>query len=99
MRHLLCIIGGDRGDAIRVATQRQFSKLFLKKVVSFFFPPIAPYDDDDDDNDDDDDADDDDVDDDDDDGGGGDDRLAFHCLKHVTSPFSNTSPDPGSVGR
>ena len=91
MRHLLCIIGGDRGDAIRVATQRQFSKLFLKKVVSFFFPPIAPYDDDDD-------ADDDDVDDD-DDGGGGDDRLAFHCLKHVTSPFSNTSPDPGSVGR
>ena len=92
MRHLLCIIGGDRGDAIRVATQRQFSKLFLKKVVSFFFPPIAPYDDDDDD------ADDDDVDDD-DDGGGGDDRLAFHCLKHVTSPFSNTSPDPGSVGR
>ena len=90
MRHLLCIIGGDRGDAIRVATQRQFSKLFLKKVVSFFFPPIAPYDDDDD-------ADDDDVDD--DDGGGGDDRLAFHCLKHVTSPFSNTSPDPGSVGR
>ena len=91
MRHLLCIIGGDRGDAIRVATQRQFSKLFLKKVVSFFFPPIAPYDDDDND--------DDDADDDDDDGGGGDDRLAFHCLKHVTSPFSNTSPDPGSVGR